>query len=168
MFGGRQRPYQALRCASLEDKPLIQLTITNQQCKDVKDKLGGLIPWLDTLLDTLAKVDPNQDREEVERRSQLTKSASCLESSAHPKLTPCDRSLEDVQAKAEALFEKGKIARFLDRTQDLGEVIALVERLRQAILIYQVRQCQSQSASGVANNWNRCRNSNRYTTRSLI
>ena len=35
-------------------------------------------------------------------------------------------------------MEKGKIARALDKRQDLGEVIALVEKLRQAILIYQV------------------------------
>jgi len=43
------------------------------------------------------------------------------------------------------LSEKGKIARVLDKTRDLGEVIALVERLRQAILIYQVSARGNQS-----------------------
>ena len=52
----------------------------------MKDKLGDLIPWLDKLLDTLAKVDPDSDREEVERRSQLAKLVSRLEFLAHLKL----------------------------------------------------------------------------------
>lgn len=43
------------------------------------------------------------------------------------------------------MSEKGKVARILDKTRDLGEVIALVERLRQAILIYQVSARDSQS-----------------------
>jgi len=37
----------------------------------VKDKLADLIPWLEKLLKSLAKVNPDDDREEVERRSQL-------------------------------------------------------------------------------------------------
>lgn len=56
-----------------------------------------------------------------------------------------DRSLEDIGTRALTLSEKGKIARVLDKTRDLGEVIALVERLRQAILIYQVSARDSQS-----------------------
>ena len=45
----------------------------------MKDKLGDLIPWLEKLQDTLAKVNPDNDREEVERRSQLAKFVSRLE-----------------------------------------------------------------------------------------
>jgi len=55
------------------------------------------------------------------------------------------RSMEDIGTRALKLSEKGKIARVLDKTRDLGEVIALVERLRQAILIYQVSARDSQS-----------------------
>ena len=51
--------------------------ITNQEYKDVKDKLNDLIPWLDKLVVTLAKVNPKDDREEIERRSQLAKFVSC-------------------------------------------------------------------------------------------
>ena len=36
------------------------------------------------------------------------------------------------------MSEKGKVARVLDKTRDLGEVIKLVEELRRAILVYQV------------------------------
>ena len=52
----------------------------------MKDKLNDLIPWLEKLLETLAKVNPNDDHEEVERRSQLAKSAPCLESLVYPTL----------------------------------------------------------------------------------
>jgi len=44
----------------------------------VKDKLDDLVPWLEKLLVTLAKVNPNDDRDEVERRSELEKFASWL------------------------------------------------------------------------------------------
>jgi len=104
----------------------------------VKDKLGDLIPWLEKLQDTLAKVNPNNDREEVERRTQLAKFISRLEPLIHPKLTLCDRSLEDIGKRSLVLSEKGKVARVLDKTRDLQEVIGLVESLRQAILVYQV------------------------------
>ena len=39
----------------------------------MKDKLSDLIPWLEKLLVTLMKVNPDIDREEAERRSQLAK-----------------------------------------------------------------------------------------------
>ncbi|KAF9647150.1 hypothetical protein BDM02DRAFT_2808576 [Thelephora ganbajun] len=54
-----------------------------------------------------------------------------------------DRSLEDIETRALELSRKKTIARVLDKERDLGEVVALVERLRQAILIYQMSQQQS-------------------------
>ena len=50
-----------------------RVTGSSQQCKDVKDKLNELIPWLTKLLEGLAKVDPNGDQQEVERRTQLAR-----------------------------------------------------------------------------------------------
>ena len=103
----------------------------------MKDKLADLIPWLEKLLESLAKVNPDGDREEVERRSQLAKFVQCLQPPIHPNLT-LHRSLEDIGTRSLVLSEKGKVARVLDKTQDSQEVIRLVEKLRQAILIYQV------------------------------
>lgn len=57
--------------------------------------------------------------------------------SHRPKLTVC-RSLEDIERRSQTLLAKGKAARILDKTQDSGKIIKLVEDLRQAILIYQV------------------------------
>ena len=48
----------------------------------MKDKLNDLIPWLEKLLETLAKVNPSDDHEEVERRSQLAKFVLYPESSS--------------------------------------------------------------------------------------
>jgi len=104
----------------------------------VKDKLDDLVPWLHKLLDTLAKVNPDSDREEAERRSQLAKFVSCPEYLIHQKLNLHDRSLDEIGKRSLALSEKGKVARVLDKTQDAQEVVRLVEKLRQAILIYQV------------------------------
>jgi len=103
----------------------------------VKDKLGDLIPWLEKLLQSLAKVNPDDDPEEVERRSQSARFISRLTYLAHTRLTLC-RSLEDIVKRSLTPSEKSKVARVLDKTQDLQEVIGLVENLRQVVLIYQV------------------------------
>ena len=86
---------------------------------------------------TLAKVNPKDDREEVERRSQLEKFVSSR-TFVYIKLILRYRSLEDIETRSRALLEKGKVARVLDKARDSGEVIGLVEKLRQAILVYQV------------------------------
>jgi hypothetical protein len=103
----------------------------------VKDKLNDLIPWLEKLKETLAKVNPDGDREEVERRLQLAKFVSYPEPPAYP-ITTLYRSLEEIGTRSLALSGKKKLARVLDKTQDSQEVVKLVEKLRQAILVYQV------------------------------
>jgi len=86
---------------------------------------------------TLATANPDDDPEEVERRSQLARFVLRLMRLVHMRLT-LDRSLEDIGKRSLALSDKGKVARALDKKQDLQKVIQLVEELRQAILIYQV------------------------------
>ena len=53
--------------------------------------------------------------------------------------------MEDIGKRSLTLSEKGKVARVLDKTRDLGEVIKLVEELRRAILVYQVSARRHQS-----------------------
>ena len=103
----------------------------------MKDKLNDLIPWLEKLQEGLAKVNPDGDREEVERRSQLAKFVLCPAPPACPIITLC-RSLEDIGTRSLALSGKKKLVRVLDKKQDSQEVVKLVEKLRQAILVYQV------------------------------
>ena len=138
VFERYQRIDQALQCASPPSSRSIPPANTTQEYNGVKDKLDDLIPWLEQLLVTLAKADPNNGREEAERRSQLERSVSHLELLVYHKLTLHDRSLDDIGKRSLALSEKGKVARVLDKTRDSQEVINLVEQLRQAIFVYQV------------------------------
>lgn len=94
---------------------------------------------------TLAGADPNDNQEEVERRLQLAKFVSRLELLPHPELICNDRSLEEVGERAVALSEKGKVARVLDKAKDSAEVVTLVEKLRRAMVIYQVSVGRYQS-----------------------
>ena len=60
---------------SYQITPPAPLTDPSQQIQDVKDKLEDLIPWVDKLKVSLTTVDAKDDREEVERRTQLAKFA---------------------------------------------------------------------------------------------
>jgi hypothetical protein len=131
----------------------------------VKEKLGDLIPWVEKLEMTLVKTNPNDDPDEVERRARLARFASCSPPLVLAKLTPHDSDLEDIGKRSLALSEKGKIARALDKIRDSGEVIKLIERLRQAILLYQVCT-RALSEATTAHVRNRHLNSSRYITRS--
>jgi len=48
--------------------------------------------------------------------------------------------LEEVEKRSNELVEKGKAARFIDKGRDSGEVVKLVERLRDAVTHYQVSE----------------------------
>jgi len=63
--------------------------------------------------------------------------------SFHGKLIPC-RSLNDIKKRSQALSEKGKMARVLDKAQDVQAVVQLIDQLQKSILIYQVcpQSCQ--------------------------
>ena len=104
----------------------------------MKEKLGDLVPWVEKLEVTLVKPGPNDDRDEVERRARLARFASCPLPLILAMLISHDRDLEDIGKRSFALSEKGKVARALDKTRDSGEVVKLIEKLRQAILVYQV------------------------------
>ena len=150
------------------EKPPPPLIITDQEYNDVKEKLNDLIPWLEKLQENLMKVDPDGDREEIERRSQLAKFVSYLEPPVFP-ITTLYRSLEEIRTRSLALSGKNRLARVLDKTRDVQEVVKLVEKLRQAILVYQVStRGRRQSQSRFANAWDRYRNNSQYITKSSI
>ena len=48
--------------------------------------------------------------------------------------------LDEIEKRSQAMLEKGKAARFVDKRRDSGEVMKLVERLRDAIIRYQVSE----------------------------
>ena len=56
--------------------------------------------------------------------------------------------LEEIEKRSQALLEKGKTARFVDKGRDSGEVVKLVERLRDAITRYQVSEDRFVGSNG--------------------
>jgi len=96
-----------------------------EEYKDVQDKLGDLTPWLAKLKGSIAIACADDNPEGFKRCQELT------------------RTLEDIEKRSRALLGKGKAARILDKKQDSGMVVKLVEELRQAILIYQLSQQRS-------------------------
>ena len=48
--------------------------------------------------------------------------------------------LKDIEERSQILLKKGKVARFVDKGRDSGEVVKLVELLRDAITRYQVSE----------------------------
>ena len=85
-------------------------------------------------------------------------------------LTPANglhRTLEEIGKRSQALLEKGAAAQFLDKGEDSGEVARLIERLREAIMHYQVGE--NWIADRALLTWNiRYRSSKLYTTKSPI
>ena len=59
----------------ISNLPSAIVTDSSQQSEDIKDKLEELIPWVTKLQEGLAKADPKDDQQEVERRTQLTRLA---------------------------------------------------------------------------------------------
>ena len=49
-------------------------------------------------------------------------------------------TLEEIEKRSQVLLNKGAAARFIDKEDDTKEVAKLVERLREAIALYQVSE----------------------------
>ena len=58
-------------------------------------------------------------------------------------------SLEGIEKRSRMLLDKGKVAKILDKKQDSGMIVKLVEELRQAILIYQVGTVENRRSTRV-------------------
>ena len=129
----------------------------------MKDELNDLILWLEKLLENLAKANPDDGREEVERRSQLARFVSCLTSLAHIDQIPY--RLLEIRTRSLTLSEKGKVARLLDKTrftrsdQTCGKT--------QASYSHPPGQCQRPSESEMIDTLDRYLNDSQYTIKSF-
>ena len=77
------------------------------------------------------------DPEEEGRRKELTRHARRL-LTAQTIVNDLRSALEEIEKRAKELLAKSTAARFIDKGSDSGEVVRLVERLREAITHYQV------------------------------
>ena len=76
VFGMYRCADQTLRSALPSNRAAISLTRSSQEFKDVEDKLGDLIPWLTKLKGSMATARSDDNREDAERREQLTRFVS--------------------------------------------------------------------------------------------
>ena len=110
-----------------------------QESEDVKEKVEDLIPYLNRLKQTVNAVVSDGDQAEKERRSGLFRCARWLPTP--PTIADGLRSaLGEIEKKSQDLLTKGMATRFVDKGADSGEVARLIERLREAITHYQVRE----------------------------
>ncbi|KAF9784565.1 hypothetical protein BJ322DRAFT_1211500 [Thelephora terrestris] len=99
---------------------IISLMEHYEESEDVEDKLGDLAQWfLVRRYVIVATVSNGGNREEAQSREEFI------------------RSLEDIERQSRALLGKGKTARILNKMQDSGTVVKLIEQLQQAITVYQ-------------------------------
>ncbi|KAF9779770.1 hypothetical protein BJ322DRAFT_339349 [Thelephora terrestris] len=96
-----------------------------EDSKDVEEKLGDLITWVLKLKENVPAASADDDPEGAMRDEQLI------------------RELNEIGRQSEALAKKGVEARLADHKQDSGKVVKLVERLRQALVMYQFLQQQA-------------------------
>ena len=80
------------------------------------------------------------DPEETRRRTELTRYVD-RSLVLRPSLANClDSVLEEIERQSQELLAKSTAARFVDKAEDSGEVVRLVERLGEAITHYQVSE----------------------------
>ena len=103
----------------------------------MKDKVEELIPLLERFRQHIALTTDGRDQAEERRRSELSRCVRRLP--MIPTLVNGILStLEEIEKRSRVLLEKGTRVRFLDKGEDSKEVAGLIERLREAIIQYQV------------------------------
>ena len=135
----RDRAHQTLRGICRVDRRRHNLHEHSQQFEDVKDKAEDLIPLLEKLKQNVTATAVDADGGENRRRLELSRYAPQL-FTIHVYVNGHRSTLEDIEKRSQVLLEKGVAARFMDKEDDPKEVARLVERLREAITLYQVSE----------------------------
>ena len=124
--------------------------VFSQQFDDVKEKVEELVPQLDRFKQNIAITTVEGDPEETNRRMGLARYVHILRSTAIMAATTSYRStFKQVEELSDQLLAKSAFIRFVDRGEDSKVVARLIERLREAIVCYQVRYNYHPSQSSV-------------------
>ena len=111
----------------------------SQQFEDVREKIEDLIPHLNRFKQNADAAMTDGDQAEKKRLSELSRYVS------QPPATPalanslCS-ALEKIEKRSQELLSKGAAARFIDKNADSGEMVKLIEQLRETITHYQVSE----------------------------
>ena len=144
---------------------LIQL-IRSQQFNDVKEKIGDLVPQLERFKQIITTATVDGDPEETGRRTVLTGCVSRL-TTVTTALNGRRSTFKQIEESSQKLLAKKSFARFADKDKDSKLVVGLIERLREAMVCYQVSDC-CPPESGAVYRRSRYHNSRQSTIESLI
>ena len=97
-----------------------------------------LKPQLDRFKQNITTTTIDGDPGETGRRTVLTRYAHQLLAPPPILVNGLRSAMEEIEKQSEALLAKGVTARFVDKAGDSGEVVRLIERLREAVMHYQV------------------------------
>ena len=111
-----------------------------QQFEDVKEKVEELVPQLDRFKQNITTTIVDGDPEETNRRIGLARCVHVLRLTVIMTATASRRrTFKQVEELSDKLSAKSAFIRFVDRGEDSKVVARLIERLREAIVCYQVR-----------------------------
>jgi hypothetical protein len=137
-----------------------------QEFEDIEEKIEELIPQLGRFKQNMATITDNEDPEETDRRREV---ARCAHWAVMAMAAPNGRCsvFEQIEETFQGLLAKSALARVADKGEDSKLVARLIERLREAIVCYQVGHYHF-SALIAVDRGSRCHNSKRSTVKSPI
>jgi hypothetical protein len=115
------------------------LHVCSQEFKDIRENIEDLIPHLKRFKQYANAAIFDGDQAEKKRRSELSRYARRL-LATHALVDGLRSALKEIEKRSRDLLAKGTVARFADKDADSREVARLVERLREAIIHYQVSE----------------------------
>ena len=140
------RSHQALRGISRAHDCRAQLIWGSQEFEGIKEKIESLELQLDRLKQNITTTTIDEDPEETGRRTELTR---CVLQWLAPLALPDGRrsALKEIEERSLELLKRGRVARFVGKAGDSEKVAGLIERLREAIINYQVSENCSVASS---------------------
>ena len=111
-----------------------------QHSEDIKEKIEDLIPQLGRFKQNITTTTIDGDPEETDRHRGLTWYGHRL-MTALSIPNSCCSTFEKIEELSQKLLAKSTITRLVDKGEDSKTVARLIERLREAIICYQVGGC---------------------------
>jgi hypothetical protein len=126
-----------------------------------------LVPQLDGFKQTITTAAVDGDPQETSRRAELTKYVHPMVIVSTILNDPCS-IFKQIEETSQELLMKSALARFADKGKDSKVVAGLVQRLREAIVRYQVSDHCHSAVFEIADSRSRYHNSKQSITKSHI
>ena len=95
---------------------------------------------MDRFKEDISTTKIDGDSEETDRRAELARYAPIDDGAVTTTSNGRCSTFKQIEEESKQLLAKNPVARFVDKGGDSGNVAKLIERLRKALLRYQVRK----------------------------